>query len=225
MTVMYNEDPADPSAHEPRVTGAEQTVLPVTRYRDADGNPACAVDFAAGLVCRFYTTQRFGLHETCVFAQKVGPRGMWQPLERRKSGDGTLIPLDACPVWPDAEVTGPDGSELNEGLSAWQPIETAPRDGTWILLAGGECSDDSGGTEQRRVVTGQWTNYRNGCTGKQYERWQFAWHDGGYDGEYKQPTHWMPVPPLRHGVRTKGGDLKRPNASLSGCTQSARNDS
>jgi hypothetical protein len=70
----------------------------------------------------------------------------------------------------------------------WQPIETAPRDGTWILLAGGtiDCGWDS---EQRpHCVVGQF------LAAAQPQCWQFAWYDSGYYGEYDRPTHWMSLP-------------------------------
>ena len=35
------------------------------------------------------------------------------------------------------DVAGPDGSALSEGLGAWQPIATAPRNGALLLL----CTD------------------------------------------------------------------------------------
>jgi hypothetical protein len=74
----------------------------------------------------------------------------------------------------------------------WQPIDTAPNDGTWILLYGGNCGEDEydGGS---RIVSAQWTRFLNGQ--KMVKgHWQFAWFDGGYYGEYKNPTHWMPLP-------------------------------
>ena len=76
----------------------------------------------------------------------------------------------------------------------WQPIDTAPRDGTWILLTGGRCGDESAYPDTLRTVSAQWTNELNGEINKKLERWQFAWNDGGYDGEYSDPTHWMPLP-------------------------------
>jgi hypothetical protein len=85
-----------------------------------------------------------------------------------------------------------DVSALSEWLGAWQPIETAPRDGTWVLLSGGECDHDEESDAKTRSVVGQWSNYCNGSTVDWH--WQFAWYDGGYYGEYKKPTHWMPLP-------------------------------
>ena len=78
-------------------------------------------------------------------------------------------------------------------LSKWLPIATAPRNGSWLLLAGGNCASDEG-IDNGRFVTAQWTNYLNGETNIKLERWQFAWYDGGYYGEYINPTHWMPLP-------------------------------
>lgn len=57
-------------------------------------------------------------------------------------------------------------------MSEWQPIETAPRDGTLVLL-GNENDPD-------------WPlRCRRWCT--EWNRWR------GYDGE--DATHWMPLPP------------------------------
>jgi hypothetical protein len=59
----------------------------------------------------------------------------------------------------------------------WQPIETAPKDGTQILLAvyfsGAGWGIAAGGWEQKRS---HWWS------------WMF---NGGDDA---QPTHWMPLP-------------------------------
>lgn len=70
-------------------------------------------------------------------------------------------------------------------MSDWLPIDTAPKDGTWILLKGGTINygweHDMGVPP---MVVGQ--GYPGG--------WQFAWYDGGYYGEYENPTHWKPLP-------------------------------
>lgn len=69
-------------------------------------------------------------------------------------------------------------------MSAWQPIETAPKDGTWIL-----------GVRQYKQQSGKpdvWTIPTS-----------LLWHDGRWcqgcdcDWDFKQevkPTHWMPLP-------------------------------
>ena len=66
-----------------------------------NGHPLCAKDFSKGEVCRFYINQRMGMNETCLFADKSGK--YWQELNRRDNGEGTLIPMDNCPVWSDSD--------------------------------------------------------------------------------------------------------------------------
>ena len=75
-------------------------------------------------------------------------------------------------------------------MNEWQPIETAPKDGTWILLSGGNIDYGWDNGERPPAVVGQYVLFhRKGS-------WQFAWYDGGYYGEYENPTHWMPLPEL-----------------------------
>lgn len=77
-------------------------------------------------------------------------------------------------------------------MSGWRTIESAPKDGSWILLTGGEIyygwdppdEDD----DKPPMVVAQWV--------KDGEGWQFAWYDSGYYGEYENPTHWAPLPDL-----------------------------
>ena len=73
-------------------------------------------------------------------------------------------------------------------MTGWQPIETAPRDGTWVLLTGGhtdECSmwDDLSGYVTRCVVA-KW----------QPKFWAMAYWDGEWRSEYLHPTHRQPLP-------------------------------
>lgn len=80
-----------------------------------------------------------------------------------------------------AEVAGDGqtaaGGGLNDVLLAsWQPISTAPRDGTEVLLA-----VPAYGRGPERVVSFGW--WEDG-----------AWRDAGYENELYSPTHWTPVP-------------------------------
>jgi hypothetical protein len=77
--------------------------------------------------------------------------------------------------------------------SEWQPIETAPKDGSWVLLSGGEIEYRWDGDSQPPAVVAQWSTTLNLETVAGH--WQFAWYDGGYYGEYVNPTHWMSLPP------------------------------
>lgn len=61
----------------------------------------------------------------------------------------------------------------------WQPIETAPKDGTPVLVHA------PGGCTQWKLHTTLWI-----C------RWDGRWVEAGGE-EYTtcEPTHWMPLPP------------------------------
>lgn len=67
----------------------------------------------------------------------------------------------------------------------WQPIETAPKDGTFILITGGRVDvyEWYNGKEPESVMA-TWT----------LDGWHFASWDGAFRSEYLRPTHWMPQP-------------------------------
>ena len=76
----------------------------------------------------------------------------------------------------------------------WQPIETAPKDGTEILLHGAG-----------RTTYGQWAapsktphlHYQDGFAPEEvweeFDPYWASW-DGGFTDEHP-PTHWRPLPP------------------------------
>lgn len=62
----------------------------------------------------------------------------------------------------------------------WQPIETAPKDGTRILIFNGN------------TLSAYWYKF----VSKQGGSWQLT-EAGGYAGDgdlSSEPTHWMPLP-------------------------------
>ncbi len=71
---------------------------------------------------------------------------------------------------------------------AWQPIDTAPKDGTWVLLCGGNTNeydfDDEMLPCHSRPVVAHW----NGSD------WAYGYWDGAWRSCYEKPTHWMPTP-------------------------------
>ena len=93
--------------------------------------------------------------------------------------------------------------------ATWRDIETAPRDGTWILLAGGQTNEEvqfCDGTPKLwtdRPVVGAFEADEEGY-------WTFSYWDSGWRSEYMSPTHWMPLPPplhktpCRHSAKTTG---------------------
>jgi hypothetical protein len=100
----------------------------------------------------------------------------------------------------------PDGTKLFiyyqhspvENENKWQPIKTAPKDGTWVLVWSKHWSEyeDIDEDDQIRPISAQWTTENLFSGGEKTGRWQFARFDGGYLGQLrrKPPTHWMPLP-------------------------------
>lgn len=69
-------------------------------------------------------------------------------------------------------------------MSEWQPIATAPKDGTWILLRG-----ESGYVERPyRAHVGRWRYNENAERGYWDQSEDAYFTDDGDD-----PTHWMPL--------------------------------
>ena len=69
----------------------------------------------------------------------------------------------------------------------WQTIETAPKDGTRVLLA-----------FDARVLVGWWVDEVTTRYGREHRRHQ-EWHAEGMGTlwrPYETPTHWMPLPAL-----------------------------
>ena len=63
----------------------------------------------------------------------------------------------------------------------WQPIATAPKDGTLILV----CVD-----AYYLPKTACWAIYNPNSSGKA------TWRDSPVCGAKLDPTHWMPLPPM-----------------------------
>lgn len=67
----------------------------------------------------------------------------------------------------------------------WRPIETAPRDGSYVLLAG-----PSGFDQPRlRVHVGQWSMVQNDAR----KRW-IIHNSNDFTDDGEPPTLWMPLP-------------------------------
>ncbi len=63
----------------------------------------------------------------------------------------------------------------------WQPIETAPKDGTYVLITNGQHCH---------------TAYRRDSLGDDFASWCFYQKYGGAAVVLLGPTHWMPLPAL-----------------------------
>ena len=68
-------------------------------------------------------------------------------------------------------------------MSKWQPIETAPKDGTRFLAFFALEENDE---YYAQIVIIRWSYYK---------RWELAEYSGELDYEFdSQPTYWMPLP-------------------------------
>jgi len=64
-------------------------------------------------------------------------------------------------------------------MGDWRPIETAPRDGTPVLL---RCKD-------RQMQVGEFANRSDGTS-----FWEIGHTESGPLGLLQEATHWMPLP-------------------------------
>lgn len=85
-----------------------------------------------------------------------------------------------------------------------QPISTAPRDGTVVLLFGGETDEQpylkTHNVDTRRPVTGFWVeelcegHYATWESEEPDDWWAMCFWDGKWRTGYINPTHWMEIP-------------------------------
>lgn len=68
-------------------------------------------------------------------------------------------------------------------MSEWQPIETAPRDGRWVLIGAAGMIRGAGWVDVPSSPL-----LPNGIHG-----WSAGWMIVGEDRNF-EPTHWMPLP-------------------------------
>ena len=86
-------------------------------------------------------------------------------------------------------------------VRGWQPIETAPKDGTFVLLAGGETNEDfyrdSDKPEcRKRPVSAFFWCFGLYCDFEEEGAWFTTFWDGDWRSLYNNPTHWMPLPEI-----------------------------
>ncbi|CAB4199921.1 Domain of unknown function DUF551 [uncultured Caudovirales phage] len=87
-------------------------------------------------------------------------------------------------VWGDiqlAALTAAAEIERLRALTKWQPIETAPRDGTRVLIGWAGCYPSRNHVRIARFAVP--VGYKNR-----------GWTDDDNEGRCITPTHWMPLP-------------------------------
>lgn len=93
-------------------------------------------------------------------------------LEHMRPDDEVVVPV---------EVMGGQSGEERRRMSEWRPIETAPKDGTRVLV--GRFAPDRYKREGTIAVDYWHTGARNDFVG---------W--GKFNMHHWPPTHWMPLP-------------------------------
>lgn len=81
-------------------------------------------------------------------------------------------------------------------MSAWQPIESAPRDGIRVLLLCGETIPNNPFVAVACFVNGDESEELGYRSYAKYGSWMI-WHQRGDDFyciDVNEPTHWMPLP-------------------------------
>lgn len=79
-------------------------------------------------------------------------------------------------------------------MSKWQPIETAPKDGTRVLLGGGTYDDDVEREPICSPMVARWYTYKL-YEGTLFSMWLVADREcGNACVIYENPTHWMELP-------------------------------
>ena len=90
---------------------------------------------------------------------------------------------------------GSDNTKITGGDSVeWQPIETAPKDGSLVLCCWSPWKPVAYGPEQGEVCLLRWKlNPRNS---REYFGDPDEWDDYELADITNQPTHWLPLPDL-----------------------------
>ena len=84
--------------------------------------------------------------------------------------------------------------------NGWRAIDTAPLDGTLILLWGTPAGEISGIAKGPGVDVGAWVNGLSDYPGNNW--WQCC--TGDYYSTWINATHWMPLPPAPNATQHDG---------------------
>ncbi len=97
-----------------------------------------------------------------------------------------------------AEHTNAAAPTARQPLPTWQPIETAPKDGTDVMLSNGKSVSVGSWLHQEPVI-----RERRDLDGRYIDQDEFDGFEGWVDwggGMQPAPTHWMPLPPPPGGI-------------------------
>lgn len=113
--------------------------------------------------------------------------------------EGAAREIDALAKHRDELLAAHEGSAHEPPVDQWQPIDTAPKDGTPVLV----CNSERGGAWIAYYVSVYPSGY------KPEDPWSslmlnMRWHDTKWASTV--PTHWQPIPPA-YSRSTKGESL------------------
>lgn len=76
-------------------------------------------------------------------------------------------------------------------MSEWQPVETAPKDGGYIIAGSFRNGDELCWVKHSRWIT---SDEIAEIEGYDSEDWEPGWTNGNDESEICFPTHWQPLP-------------------------------
>lgn len=113
---------------------------------------------------------------------KLGETSVMEFGYKHQIGDTIHTVTDWGNIWKhfEAELSTLTTALENARKDAWQPIETAPKDGSTVLLHSPDVKHEGG------VMLGYWTDFGDGDP-----NWTAIQTEYPIDAEV---THWMPLP-------------------------------
>ena len=121
------------------------------------------------------------------------PIPTWRETHADELGpDGGICDSQICLKWAEQEIGAlrSENERLKAELDRWLPIETAPKDGTVVLLYGVWAGEVAGPKKNPSIDLGFW---KDGTSDYPGDDW-WALVTGDTYACWLKATHWMPLP-------------------------------
>jgi NTP pyrophosphatase (non-canonical NTP hydrolase) len=116
---------------------------------------------------------------------------VWTKIDKIRAKQASKPVGSALPI----PLSSPRSSTVDEATVGWQPIETAPKDGRYLIVAKFSEAPDQpvlGWVKHSRWIT---TDEIADLEGGDPSDYDAGWTDGNDDSEPCYPTHWQPLEP------------------------------